>query len=258
MLLALDIGNSTVAWGACHHRGILRHGRFRSDGERSHAGLASSLTDSLREAGIAPDTITASIISSVVPDLTPLISAVVEQVFQCPPILVTADLDTGLSFARYPNRREIGADRIANTAAAYARARTAIIVVDFGTATTLSVVDQTGEFLGGAIASGAALAADALHARTAQLPQVDVVRPKTVIGRDTVASIQSGLVYGFAGLTEYLIKGMRVELGQEAFVVATGGLASLLATDCPSIQEVRPLLTLEGLDYLYRRIHPLS
>lgn len=258
MLLALDIGNSTIAWGASTNEGVLRHGRFPSNATRNQGGLASILTDSLRQAGIAPNAIRAAIISSVVPHLTPLIGTVVERTFQVPPILVTADLDTGLSFARYPDRREIGADRIANAAAAYAKARTAAIVVDFGTATTFSVVDEAGEFLGGAIAPGAALAAEALHARTAQLPRIDLLRPKSVIGSDSVASIQSGLVHGFAGLTEYLITRMRTELGREVFVVATGGLASLLATDCPSIQEVRPLLTLEGLNYLYRRIPPLS
>ena len=144
-------------------------------------------------------------------------------------------------------------DRLANAAAAHDRYKTSLIVVDLGTATTFCVITQSGDYLGGAIAPGLGIAAEALCSRTAQLPTVDLVPPKTVIGRDTRSSIQSGLIIGHAGLVDTIATRMQDELGQKAFVVATGGFSSIVAPESRTIQEVRPHLTLEGLELLYRR-----
>jgi type III pantothenate kinase len=163
------------------------------------------------------------------------------------------DLDTGLTLS-YPNPREIGSDRLVNAAGAYAHYRSTLIIVDFGTATTFCAVTQSGEYLGGAIAPGLGIAAETLAKRTAKLPIVDLVRPKTVIGSDTAASIQSGLIFGYAGLVDELVTRIQAELGQRAKVIATGGLATLIAPESRTIQEVRPFLTLEGLQWLYTRV----
>jgi type III pantothenate kinase len=158
----------------------------------------------------------------------------------------------GLRIA-YPNPREIGSDRLVNAAAAYARYQTCLIIVDFGTATTFCAISAQGEYLGGAIAPGLGIASEALFTRTAKLPKVDLARPKTVIGKDTAGGMQSGLIFGYAGLVDELVSRMQVELGQKAMVIATGGLASLIAPESRTIQEVRPYLTLEGLELIYRR-----
>jgi type III pantothenate kinase len=209
------------------------------------------MVELLRAAGIRPDQVTDLILSSVVPGLIPVFTQLAETRFHCTPLLVSPDLETGLKLS-YTNPRELGVDRLVNATAAYARYRATVIVIDFGTATTFDAITQAGEFLGGVIAPGLGIAADALAARTAQLPKVPLVPPKTTIGRDTVGSIQSGLLYGYAGLVDAIVTRMRAELGQNATVIATGGLASVIAPECQTIQEVRPLLTLEGLELLHR------
>jgi type III pantothenate kinase len=167
-------------------------------------------------------------------------------------LVVSPDLDTGLRLC-YTNPHELGTDRLVNAAAAYARYKTSLIIVDLGTATTFCAITQSGEYLGGVIAPGLGIAADALVSRTAQLPKVDLVAPKTVIGRDTVSSIQAGLIFGYTGLVDEIVSRMQAELGQPAMVIATGGLASFIAPESRTIREVRPFLTLEGLELLYRR-----
>ncbi|WP_447975568.1 type III pantothenate kinase [Nitrospira sp. Kam-Ns4a] len=252
MLLALDIGNSHVVAGVFEGQTLRAHWRVATDQSKTADEYGVLLLSLLRMADLAPSRITGVILSSVVPPMTPLFQAMAETYFRRPPLVVTADLDTGLTVA-YPNPREIGSDRLVNAAAAYDRYKTSLIVVDFGTATTFCAVTQTGDYLGGAIAPGLAIAADALTARTAKLPKVDLVRPKTVIGRDTTSSIQAGLIFGYTGLVDEIVTRMQRELSHQPKVIATGGLASIIAPESRTIQEVRPFLTLEGLALLYRR-----
>ena len=148
---------------------------------------------------------------------------------------------------------EIGSDRLVNAVASYAQYRTTLIIIYFGTATTLCTTSESCEYLGGAIAPGLGISADALSSRTAKLPKVDLVRPKSAIGKDTISSMQSGLVFGHAGLVDEMVHRIQAELGKKATVIATGGLASLIAPESRTIQEVKPFLTLEGLELLYRR-----
>lgn len=252
MLLAIDIGNSNVVWGIFENQTLKHHWRLGTDLSKTSDEYGNLFLNLLRASGNEPGQITGVILSSVVPLLTPTIEHMSEKYFHRLPMVVSPDLETGLTLS-YANPRELGSDRIANAAVAYARYKTPLIIIDFGTATTFCAVTQAGEYLGGVIAPGLGIAADALFARTAKLPKVDLVRPKTVIGRDTASGIQSGLIFGYAGLVDEIVTRMQGELGQKAVVIATGGLASVIAPESRTIQEVNPFLTLEGLEFLYRR-----
>ncbi len=252
MLLAIDIGNTNVVWGLYEDRTLAGHWRLATHASTTADEYGILFVNILRQAGIEPERITDAIVSSVVPPLTAVFDEMVEAYFKRTPLIVSSDLDLGIAIA-YPNPREIGSDRLVNAAAAYDRYKTCLIIVDFGTATTFCAISARGEYLGGAIAPGLGIASDALFARTAKLPKVDLARPKTVIGKDTASGIQSGLIFGYAGLVDEMVTRMQTELGQKATVIATGGLASLIAPESRTIQEVRPFLTLEGLELLYRR-----
>jgi len=252
MLLAIDIGNSSVVWGVFELHTLKQHWRLNTDPARTSDEYGKIFESLLRASGIGPDQVTGVILSSVVPALTPTIEQMSETLFHHKALVVSPDLDTGLKLS-YTNPRELGSDRLVNAAAAYARYKCALIIIDLGTATTFCAITQAGEYLGGVIAPGLGIAADALFSRTAKLPKVDLVRPKTVIGKDTVSSIQSGLIFGYAGLVDEIVVRMQQELGEKARVIATGGLSSVIAPESRTIQEVSPFLTLEGLEWLYRR-----
>ena len=252
MLLAIDIGNTNIVWGIYDRSELRGHWRLGTDLAKTADEYGLLFVGLLQAEGIRTEEITGVIISSVVPSLTPLFEGMAESYVQHLPLLVSPELDTGLTIA-YTHPHELGSDRIVNAAAAYARYQTALIIVDFGTATTFCAVTRAGEYLGGAIAPGLGTATESLHSRTAKLPRVNLARPKTVIGKDTIGSIQSGLIFGYAGLVDELVTRIQGELGQKAMVIATGGLASLIAPESRTIKEVRPFLTLEGLELIYRR-----
>ncbi|MSQ77897.1 MAG: type III pantothenate kinase [Nitrospiraceae bacterium] len=252
MLLAIDIGNTNVVWGIYEGRTLKGHWRLATEASKTADEYGILFVNILQQAGIDTNKITDAILSSVVPSLTAVFDEMVETYFKCTPLIVSSDLDMGIQIA-YPYPLEIGSDRLVNAAAAYARYKTCLIIVDFGTATTFCAISSRGEYLGGAIAPGLGIASEALFTRTAKLPKVDLTRPKTVIGKDTAGSMQSGLIFGYAGLVDELVTRIQVELGQKATVLATGGLASLIAPESRTIQEVRPYLTLEGLELIYRK-----
>ncbi|MEK6619277.1 MAG: type III pantothenate kinase [Nitrospirota bacterium] len=252
MLLAIDIGNSTIVWGVFENQTLKGHWRLASVSSKTSDEYGVLFQSLLRAASFEPDLVTGVILSSVVPSLTPTFEQMAEAYFHRRVLVVSPDLDTGLRLC-YTNPRELGSDRLVNAAAAYNRYKAALIIIDLGTATTFCAITQSGEYLGGVIAPGLGIAADALVSRTAQLPKVDLVAPKTVIGRDTVSSIQAGLIFGYTGLVDEIVSRMQAELGQPAMVIATGGLASFIAPESRTIREVRPFLTLEGLELLYRR-----
>lgn len=252
MLLAIDIGNTNIVWGVYDKQTLKGHWRIATDSSKTSDEYGLLFQGLLHTAGVKSGTITGAILSSVVPSLTTAVEQMVEMYFHQLPLMVSAELDTGLRL-NYPNPREIGSDRLVNAAAAYAHYKTGLIIIDFGTATTFCAVTEAGEYLGGVIAPGLGIAAEALFSRTAKLPKVDLVRPKTVLGKDTISSMQSGLIFGYAGLVDELVLRIQAELGQKTKVVATGGFATLVAPESRTIQEVRPFLTLEGLELLYRR-----
>jgi type III pantothenate kinase len=255
MLLAIDIGNTNIVWGVFDGDQLVADWRIGTDHSKTTDEYAILLLDLLRVEDISPDRVDGVILSSVVPPLTPLFEELAETYFHRLPLNVSAEMETGLTI-KYTNPREVGSDRIVNAAAAYRRYGGPIIIVDFGTATTFCAVTANGEYLGGAIAPGLRISAEALYARTAKLPKIELVRPKSAIGQDTVASMQAGLVFGYAGLVDELVRRIQQELGRDCFVLATGGLAGLVAPESRSIREIRPHLTLEGLALLYALNRP--
>lgn len=252
MLLGIDIGNTNIVWGLFDQQTLAGHWRLATDPRKTADEYGALFLTLLHNADLNSKQISAVILSSVVPALTGTFESMASSHFNLPVMVVSAEMDSGLTL-RYRNPAEIGSDRIVNAAAAYEKFKTDLIIVDFGTATTFCAVTKRGEYLGGVIAPGLGVSAEALFTKTAKLPKVEFVRPKSVIGQDTGSSIQSGLLYGYAGLVDAIVRRMEQELGQKSVVIATGGLSGTIAPETETIQKVLPFLTLEGLEILHRR-----
>lgn len=250
MLLAIDIGNSHVVLGVFDGEKLRESWRVGTKTSITSDEYAMILKDLFSFAGLEFRRIDGIIISSVVPPLLPTMEDMAKKYFSVTPLIVTNEIKTGI-ILRYDNPREIGADRIVNAAAAYRIYGGPLIIIDFGTATTFCAVTKTGEYLGGAIVPGVKISAEALYQRAAKLPRIELIRPERVIGRDTVSAIQAGIIFGYAGLVDGIVARMKREFAQDARVIATGGLADMVAAETQSINEVRPELTLEGLRFLY-------
>lgn len=250
MLLAIDIGNTNVVLGVFDGERLRESWRVGTKAQITADEYAMILKDLFGFAGLEFSAIDGVIISTVVPPLLPVMTEMAHKYFKLEPMVVTNELKTGITLI-YENPREIGADRIVNAAAAYRLYGGPLIIVDFGTATTFCAVTKNGEYLGGAITPGVRLSAEALYQRAAKLPRIELLRPPSVIGRDTVSAMQAGVLYGYAGLVDGIVERMQKEFAPDAKVIATGGLAELVASETRSINEVRPDLTLEGLRYLF-------
>jgi type III pantothenate kinase len=253
MLLCVDVGNTNIVLGLCSDHEWLARWRIQTAREMMADEYAMLLKSLVGDAGYQLPQVKQIVLASVVPPLTVTFRELVDRYLHINPVVVGPGLRTGLRI-RIDNPVELGADLVANAVAAYDRFHASCVIVDFGTATTFSAVAQNGDFLGVAIAPGLGLAAEALSSRTAQLPRVGLVPPPNAIGRNTVHSMQSGLVYGYVGLIEGLVGRIRDELGRSATVVATGGLSRTIAPLTPSIQHVDPWLTLEGLRLIAGRV----
>jgi len=250
MLLAIDIGNTNIVLGAFEGDRLVESWRVGTKTSITSDEYAMILKDLFGFRGIEFKQIQGIVISSVVPPLLPVMTEMSRAFFGIEPMIVTSELKTGITF-RYDNPKEIGADRIVNAAAAFKQFGGPLIIVDFGTATTFCAITKNGEYLGGAIVPGIKISAEALFQRASKLPRFELVKPATVIGRDTVSAMQAGMLYGYAGLVDGIVERMKRELSQDARVVATGGLAELVAPETKSIQDIRRHLTLEGLWLLY-------
>ncbi|MFQ5896651.1 MAG: type III pantothenate kinase [Candidatus Methylomirabilia bacterium] len=255
MLLVMDVGNTTTVLGVFEQRRLLASWRLTSRRDQTADEYGVFIQTLLKSRGIEPSQIRAVAISNVVPTVQQTLEWMCEKYFGFPPFAVEPGINVSLPL-RVDNPRELGADRVVNAVAAVELYGPPLIVIDFGTATTFDCVNSRGEFIGGAIAPGLTAACEALTSRAARLFRVELVRPKETIGRDTVSNIQSGLVYGYAGLVDGLVERMRAEMDGAPTVVATGGLATLIHTVARGIQIVNPDLTLEGLRLVYEQAHP--
>ena len=252
LLLAIDVGNTNTVLGLYRGAELVDHLRIESRRNSTTDEYSALLHMLLHQRGLGFADIEQAVIGSVVPPLTTVFDEVCRRGIGRPPVIIGPGTRTGMPI-QVDNPREVGADRIVNAIGAYERFRTACLVVDFGTATTIDVVNTKGHYLGGVIVPGIGISADALFARAAKLPRVEVQVPPGVIGKTTVQAIQSGLVYGYVGLVEGLVERLRVALGEPARVVATGGLAPLIARETTCIEEVLEFLTLDGLRLVYER-----
>lgn len=253
MLLALDIGNTNVTVGAFEGRELLGEWRLQTNSHRTSDEYGILLTALLREGGFSSESVEAVWMGSVVPALTRILREALVRWFRRTPELVTWTTPTGIRLD-VERPEEVGADRILNAVAVSELYGTPAIVVDFGTATTFDVVLRGGVYVGGAILPGIRISMNALFERTALLSRVELRRPPSVIGRNTTACLQSGFYYGFLGQVEGLIAHMTQEIGEKPRVVATGGLAPLIAVDSPLIEVVDSSLTLKGLQLVHERL----
>jgi type III pantothenate kinase len=252
MLLAFDVGNTTVAIGLFRGKTLAKGWKIKTDREKTGDEYGAVLLNLFQVAGLPSKKIEAAIISSVVPPLTPVFQEVCREFFGVDALVVGPGLKTGMPIL-YENPLEVGADRIAAAVAAFEKYGGPAIVVDFGTATTFDAVSAKGEYLGGAIAPGIQIAAEALYLKTARLPRIEIRKPKKAIGRTTVSSMQSGLYFGYIGLVTNTIGEIRRELGKTAKVVATGGFGGEISPEVPAIDAYEPNLVLEGLRIVYGR-----
>ncbi len=250
MLLAIDIGNTSIAFGVFENEKLRATWRIATVIHRMADEYAVLLLNLLRHQGLDKSDIKDIALCSVVPPLTATFEELFQRYFNISPLVVVAGVKTGVRI-HVDNPREVGADRIVDAAAAHYLYRGPVIVVDLGTATTFDTVSKEGDYLGGAIAPGISTAAEALFTRTAMLPRVELVRPKQAIGTNTIAAMQSGIVFGYVGLVEGVVARIQQELGEKAKVVATGGYAGLIAKETTVIDEVNPDLTLVGLRLIY-------
>jgi type III pantothenate kinase len=256
-LLAVDIGNTNVTVGVFDLSDpakptLAHHWRMATHREQTSDEILVTLHGLTGLAGCKLESIRDAIVSTVVPPLLPIWERVCSKLLGKPPLVVGPGIKTGMP-VRYENPREVGADRIVNSVAAYELMGGPVIAVDFGTATTWDCVSERGEYLGGAIFPGIVISMEALFERTSMLHRVELARPRSVIGRTTTQSIQSGLLFGYAGLVDAMVRRIKGELGEHTRVIATGGLAQRIAAETETIERVEPYLTLEGLRLLFEK-----
>lgn len=252
MLLVFDIGNTNIVLGAYEGKKLLKHWRISTDRQKTGDEYGMLINNLFTFQGLSIKDIHATIISSVVPPMVVPLVKMCNRYFRLEPLVVGQGIKTGIRL-KYENPREIGADRIVNAVGAYEQFGGPLIIVDFGTATTFCAIDGNGDYLGGAIAPGIGISTEALFQRAAKLPRIELVTPKSVICRNTVTSMQSGIIFGFTGQVDEIVRRMKEELDSDAKVIATGGLANLIAKQSKSIDKVEHFLTLTGLRVLYER-----
>ncbi|MBN9165994.1 MAG: pantothenate kinase [Myxococcales bacterium 68-20] len=253
MLLAIDVGNTNIVLGLFDGSRLVHQFRIESSRGRTADEYAVVVRELLSMRNVAASDVKGAIVASVVPPLTEPMLDLVRRAFGFEALVVGPGIKTGMSIL-YENPREVGADRIVNAVAAYERFHGGLIVVDFGTATTFDCVTPKGEYMGGVIAPGIQISADALFSRAAKLPRVEIQRPAKVVGRNTQHSMQSGIVYGYVGLVDGLVERIIEETAfPSCAVVATGGLARMIGPLSRTIQDVDDDLTLTGLRILHER-----
>lgn len=253
MLLVIDVGNTNTSLGVYRGDELLAHWRLTTNATRTLDEYGILARNLFELAHMDFKDIEAIAIASVVPPLNYTVNRMAETYFHLTPLFIDHSSDTGLPIL-YEPASDVGADRIVDAVAAVHKYGSPCIVVDFGTATTFNAINKRGEYLGGVITPGIMVSSEALFARTAKLPRVDIKRPQKVIGSSTIAAMQSGLYYGYVGLVDGVLERMIQEVGDQPRVIATGGLAQLIATGSKFIEQVDETLTLDGLRLVYERV----
>ena len=252
MLLAIDIGNTNIVFGLIDNKDIHHSWRISTDKAKTYDEYGVLLRNLFEYKKVDMTKLCGSVISCVVPALQDTIVQCIERYFDIKPIVVGPGVKSGMKIL-YKNPQEVGADRIVNAIGAYEEYKTSLIIVDFGTATTFDCVSKKGEYLGGVITPGIIISSEALFGSASKLPKVEIKKPENVIGKTTVQSIQSGLVYGYAGLVDGIVNRIKLELGSGTKVLATGGLASLISKESDTIEKIDEHLALKGLWIVYER-----
>lgn len=260
MLLAIDVGNTNIVVGIYRGAELTHRVRLSTDHHRTEHEYAVLIREMLHDLGVSLVGIQGAVLASVVPPLTPVMATMCETRFGVRPLIIGPGTRTGMPI-RYESPRDVGADRVVNGIAGYERFRHAdggpygVIIVDFGTATTFDVVSPAGEYLGGAIAPGVVISTEALYERAAKLPRVDLVLPKHSLGKNTVESMQSGILFGAIAMLDGMVERLQQELDFKPRVLATGGIARLVAPHARMVEAVDDDLTLRGLHIIYERQH---
>ncbi|MFC5530038.1 type III pantothenate kinase [Cohnella yongneupensis] len=252
MILVVDVGNTNIVLGLYQGKSLTHHWRLSTNRSSTVDEYGILITSLLQLAGVRADQIDGVILSCVVPPIMNTLEQLFVKYVGKAPLIVGPGIKTGLNI-RYENPREVGADRIVNAVAGIEQYGTPLVVVDFGTATTFDYIDASGAYLGGAIVPGIGISAEALYQRAAKLPRIELSKPKTVIGRNTVTAMQAGIIFGYAGQVDGIVRRICKEFNVQPKVIATGGLAELISEETETIEHVDPLLTLEGLRIIYER-----
>jgi type III pantothenate kinase len=256
MLFVIDVGNTNIVLGAYEGKKLLSEWRLSTNPQKTADENGMFVMGLFEKADLNYKDVDAAVLSSVVPNVMYSIEHMIKKYFKINPLIVGPGIKTGVNI-KYDNPKEVGADRIVNAVAAHEMYDRSLIIIDFGTATTFCSVGKSGDYYGGSIAPGIKVSADSLFERTAKLPKIEILKPPSVICKNTVQSMQAGVVYGYIGAVDYIVKKMKlemIELGEEEpYVVATGGLAKLIADGSETIDKVIPHLTLEGLRIIYEK-----
>ncbi|MDY7034259.1 MAG: type III pantothenate kinase [Thermodesulfobacteriota bacterium] len=252
MLLVIDVGNTNTVLGVFDGDKLVQDWRIRTEEDGTVDEYGIMITNLYFSSKIAVKDIKAIVVSCVVPPLLTTIEELCRKYYNIKPLIVGPGIKTGMPIY-YDNPKEVGADRIVNAVAAYEKYKQSLIIVDFGTATTFDYVSQKGEYQGGVIAPGITISSEALFKRASKLPHVEFIKPKSVVGKDTVSSMQAGIVFGYASLVDGIVERIIKEVKSTPKVIATGGLAFLIASVSETITEVDDYLALKGLRILYER-----
>ncbi|EJO5347459.1 type III pantothenate kinase [Clostridium botulinum] len=256
MILVLDVGNTNIVLGIYKNKKLIANWRLATDNKRTADEYGIQVMELFSHNNLSFSEIEGVIISSVVPNIMYSLEHMIGKYFNIKPIIVGPGVKTGINI-KYDNPKEVGADRIVNAVAAHEIYKKPLIIIDFGTATTFCCLTKCANYLGGTICPGIKISSDALFDKAAKLPRVELVKTPGVICKNTVASIQAGIIYGYAGQVDYIVSKMKKEMmdlgEEEPFVVATGGFAKLISEESKSIDEINAILTLEGLRVIYEK-----